>query len=919
VANSSVQAIPNLILTTAQQGVKTTCPYCGVGCGVQVRNENDKMSLVGDAKHPANFGKLCIKGKNLLDTIDNSNRMRAPIVNNKEVTWEHALDYVADGFRQCIEKHGPHSVAFYVSGQLLTEDYYVANKLMKGFIGSANIDTNSRLCMSSAVAAHKRAFGEDVVPMSYSDITKSDLVVICGSNLAWCHPIIYKRIREEKEKRPSLKVVVIDPRYTASCEIADLHLAIAAGGDLVLFNGLLNYLANQGLIDQELFNNNDQGLKQALDLAAIDSEKLSAIGLSQQSILHFFELFAESEKVVTLFSQGINQAEQGVDQGNAIINCHIASAKIGKQGSGPFSITGQPNAMGGREVGALCNTLAGHIEFNDSHLYPALEDFWQTTNIAKKPGLKAVELFDAIDNGTIKAVWIMATNPALSMPDINKVKLALAKCPLVVVSDCVANNDTLALANVKLPAHSWGEKSGTVTNSERRISRQRGFLAPFGQAKADWWIISQVAMRMGFKDAFNYQYESEIFAEHSALSGLGNNGSRAFDISAFKGITQQQYLDFTPIQWPQSNSHSKVINDQLLFTDQQFYTPSKKAQLIAVQSKKFADSMNEADQTLFTLNTGRLRDHWHTQTRTAKSALLSNHYPEPLVEINPHDAQTLAIADQSLVCLKSRLGEVVVRANISALQKIGNVFMPIHWTSLQSAQGGVCQIIEPLFDPISGQPAFKHSQVSMNAFASASEAVLLVKEPLTQQLGFYQIEQKVEQGYCYHIASNKPPRVLLEHLQAFIKTQLVNTEQSVWAEDDKGSYYRYCYYQNNGVEAGIFVAEKKSDLPQGWISHFFQKENNDLAKRQVLTANVAAMSQQKIFCQCLKISYDQITQALKSTANIDKIRELTGAGNGCGSCIGDISLLLAKNNHETRLYCDATINSVEPRGSMPAG
>jgi assimilatory nitrate reductase catalytic subunit len=919
VANSSVQAIPNLILTTAKQGVKTTCPYCGVGCGVQVRNENEKMSLVGDAKHPANFGKLCIKGKNLLDTIDNSNRMPMPIVNNEEATWDNALDYVADGFKQCIEKYGPDSVAFYVSGQLLTEDYYVANKLMKGFIGSANIDTNSRLCMSSAVAAHKRAFGEDVVPMSYSDITKSDLIVICGSNLAWCHPIIYKRIREEKAKRANLKVVVIDPRYTASCEIADLHLAIAAGGDLVLFNGLLNYLANQGLIEAELLNSNDQGLTRALELAAIDSEKLSAIGLSQHSILKFFELFAESEKVVTLFSQGINQAEQGVDQGNAIINCHIASAKIGKQGSGPFSITGQPNAMGGREVGALCNTLAGHIEFNDRHLYPALEGFWHTKNIARKPGLKAVELFDAMDNGTIKAIWIMATNPALSMPDINKVTSALAKCPLVVVSDCVANNDTLAFANVKLPAHSWGEKSGTVTNSERRISRQRGFLTPFGHAKADWWIISQVAMRMGFKDAFNYQHESEIFAEHSALSGLANNGSRAFDISAFKKITQQQYSDFTPIQWPQCDSHSKVINDQLLFADKQFYTPSKKAQLIAVQSNKFNSNTSDIDRAVFTLNTGRLRDHWHTQTRTAKSALLSNHYPEPLVEINPQDAQALAITDQSLVSLKSRLGEVVVRASISSLQKMGNVFMPIHWTSLQSAQGGVCQIIEPIVDPISGQPAFKHSQVSMSAFASGSEALLLVRERLTQQFGFYQVEQKVEQGYCYHIASNKSPRMLLEHLQIFIKTLLDNTEPSVWAEDDKGCYYRYCYYQNGGVEAGIFVGEKKVELPQGWISHFFQQDNNNLAKRQVLTANVEAMSQQKIFCQCLKISYDQVTQALKTTANIDKIRELTGAGNGCGSCIGDISLLLAVNNHASNLYYDAAISRVELKAAALAG
>ena len=467
----SLQAIPHLILKTSESGIKTSCPYCGVGCGVQVKMQAGKMQLSGDAQHPANFGKLCIKGKTLLQTIDNQNRLPSPEINGQSVSWDTAISHVADGFKETIDKYGPDSIAFYVSGQLLTEDYYLANKLMKGFIGTANIDTNSRLCMSSAVAAHKRAFGEDIVPISYSDITKADLVIITGSNLAWCHPIIFQRIREEKVTRPQLKVIVIDPRHTASCEIADLHLAISAGGDLVLFNALLSFLAaNDGLE-----NNLGSGLDEALKSAALDAEKLANIGLSDSELRQFFELFNQSEKVVTLFSQGINQSEQGVDQGNAIINCHIASGKIGKIGSGPFSITDQPNAMGGREVGALCNTLASHIEFTDTHLYPALERFWQTNNIATEPGLKAVDLFNAIDDGKIKAIWIMATNPALSMPDINKVRSALAKCPLVVVSDCVADNDTLSLAHVKLPAHAWGEKSGTVTNSERRISRQLSF------------------------------------------------------------------------------------------------------------------------------------------------------------------------------------------------------------------------------------------------------------------------------------------------------------------------------------------------------------------------------------------------------------------------------------------------------------
>ncbi|NRA82979.1 MAG: molybdopterin-dependent oxidoreductase, partial [Gammaproteobacteria bacterium] len=410
-----------------EQPIKTTCPYCGVGCGIEVSGGQDNYNVRGDPRHPANFGKLCIKGKNIAQTLSNDNRLELPTINGQPQAWTRTLDYIASKLNKTIEQHGKDAVAFYVSGQLLTEDYYVANKLMKGFIGSGNIDTNSRLCMSSAVVAHKRAFGEDIVAPSYSDITKADLIVITGSNLAWCHPIIYQRIREEKQRRPQLKVVVIDPRVTASTELADLHLPIKAGGDLILFNGLLNYLAQQKLVDLMV-----DGISAAVASANQDSKKLAEIGLSSELITQFYQLFATSDKVVTLFSQGINQSQQGADQGSAIINCHLASGKIGRVGCGPFSITGQPNAMGGREVGALANTLASHIEFDDLAMHQPLADFWQTTNLATEPGLKAVELFDAINEGKIKAIWIIATNPLVSMPDNQKIKQTLQKCPLVI-------------------------------------------------------------------------------------------------------------------------------------------------------------------------------------------------------------------------------------------------------------------------------------------------------------------------------------------------------------------------------------------------------------------------------------------------------------------------------------------------------
>ena len=883
--NQALQAIPNLIVSDAKNGIKTTCPYCGVGCGVQVLVQNNKFQVRGDKQHPANLGELCIKGKNLADTIDNSNRLTSPLVHGETVSWDRATDYVAHQFQQIIAEHGPDSVAFYVSGQLLTEDYYLANKLMKGFIGSGNIDTNSRLCMSSAVAAHKRAFGEDIVPMSYSDITKADLIVLSGSNLAWCHPILYKRIRDEKVRRPELKLVLIDPRVTASNELADLHLPIRAGGDLVLFNGLLNYLQEHDHLDCSA-----DGLSAALITAAKDSGKLHNIGLDQQAITDFYQLFASSKKVVTLFSQGINQSEQGVDQGNAIINCHLASGKIGLPGSGPFSITGQPNAMGGREVGALANTLASHIEFDDVEMHSALADFWVTDNLAIQPGLKAIDLFEAIDQGSVKAIWIMATNPAVSMPDSEKVRRALKKCPLVVVSDCVASNDTIEFADVVLPAQGWGEKSGTVTNSERRISRQRAFLQPFTGAKADWWIIASIAKKMGFEKQFDYRNEREVFLEHAQLSGLNNAGARAFDISAFGHISAAQYQNWVPVQWPQPNPKAIVLNDQLMFENKGYYTPSKRAQIIAV-----SDALMSEIPSNFTLNTGRTRDQWHTQTRTGKSAVLSNHYPEPLVEIHPSDAAQYSLADESLVKVYSNKASLVVRVKHSYTQTRNSLFMPIHWSSENSHQGAVGKLVAAKVDPISGQPAFKHACVEISACTVNSEAQLVVQHKLPLNICFYQIEQSVKDGYCYHLASQETPSELFSRLKEVlqkIQKKLAITSQ-IEAIDVKAKYYRQSYFKGSELQAGLFVASTKQQLPQGWVSHFYDHRAGDMQKRGSIAANVVNLQDEKIFCQCLKVPISKIKAAIADKAvNVDQVRKCTGAGNSCGSCIGDISLML---------------------------
>ncbi|RWF10367.1 MAG: nitrate reductase, partial [Mesorhizobium sp.] len=538
--------------------VRTTCPYCGVGCGVLAKVTADgEITVRGDPDHPANFGRLCSKGSALAETIDLDGRLLYPEIHGRRTGWDEALDLVASTFSQTIAEHGPDAVAFYVSGQLLTEDYYVANKLMKGFIGSANIDTNSRLCMASSVAGHRRAFGADTVPGSYEDLELADLIVLVGSNLGWCHPVLYQRVAAAREKRPEMKVALIDPRRTMTAGIADMHLAIAADGDVALFTGLLAYLGKNDALDRAYIAAHTTGFEGAIAASSLDLAGIAAAtGLGEDELVRFYSLFAATAKTVTVYSQGVNQSSSGTDKVNAIINCHLATGRIGKPGTGPFSVTGQPNAMGGREVGGLANMLAAHMEIENPEHRSRVQRFWSAPAIAEKPGLKAVEMFQAVADGRIRALWIMATNPVDSMPDADAVEAAIKACPFVVVSDVLAMTDTVRHAHVRLPAAAWGEKDGSVTNSERRISRQRAFLPVPGEARADWWIIAEVAKRMGIAEAFSYASPAAIFAEHAALSAFENHGARDFDIGAYAGVDAETYEELAPFQWPEPASPS---------------------------------------------------------------------------------------------------------------------------------------------------------------------------------------------------------------------------------------------------------------------------------------------------------------------------------------------------------------------------
>ena len=850
-------------MSSNKDWIKSTCAYCGVGCGIEVRpTASGKLEVRGDKDHPSNYGKLCTKGAALGDTVTPIGRLTQPMKRVESgqqlLPWGEASQLVADKFAQAIKEHGPDSVAFYVSGQLLTEDYYVANKLMKGFIGSANIDSNSRLCMASSVVGHKRAFGTDTVPVCYEDLEQAEVVVITGSNLAWCHPVLFQRLRAAKQANPAMKVIVIDPRYTDTCELADMHLALESGSDVALFNGLLGYLDDNDKLDPDYIEKNTQGFTEAIRAATRyrytdngwgDKSVLELTGLTEQQLTQFYKLFASNEKVLTIYSQGVNQSTQGCDKVNAIINCHLATGKIGKPGMGPFSVTGQPNAMGGREVGGLANTLAAHFEFGDPQSHQTVSQFWQTDRLATHAGLKAIDLFDAMNEGKIKAVWIMATNPVVSLPDSEKIKTALEKCPFVVVSDCIADTETTRLADVVLPAQGWSEKSGTVTNSERRISRQRRILPSPGEAKPDWWILKEVAQKMGFQDQFDYRHEGEIFKEYCEMTALGNETGKARDLCLI-GLTQldeKGYGELTPQQWPVLEYQPEII-EQRMFTDGEFFTESGKAQFIAVEhDKPIADTSVEFP---LIMNTGRIRDQWHTMSRTGLAAGLGEHTPEPFVAMHPDTVAELGLDEFGLdafnhatinpvVKVRSAQGECQARLVVTKEMRREQVFMPIHWNAPTAKDSKPCDLILPHTDAASGQPEFKHTPVMVEPCGYRSEAAL-VSDKVMDCSGFdYWVRQRVEGGFLYRISSSKNPMELV--------IQLANTLEAL-PEPDSEAIKSLHYHGNKsfknygsakldqfGVKQAFVVNSKLDHESIDWLVECLTREADEEFEAEFLS------------------------------------------------------------------------------------
>ncbi len=880
--------------------IRTTCPYCGVGCGVLATVAADGTTEIrGDPEHPANFGRLCSKGAALGETLGHSERLLHPEIRGKACDWNTALDAVANGFARAIREHGPDSVAFYVSGQLLTEDYYVANKLMKGFIGSANIDTNSRLCMSSSVAGHQRAFGSDTVPGNYQDLELATLIVLIGSNTAWCHPVIYQRIRAAKEKNPDLKIVVIDPRQTATSEIADLHLPIKPGSDALLFNGLLAWLHDRGDSDTHFVDAFTEGMQPALDAAHACAPSTAAVasgcGLREQDVKRFYLWFSVNEKTVSVYSQGINQTSSGTDKVNAIINCHLLTGRIGRPGMGPFSVTGQPNAMGGREVGGLANQLAAHMNFDAGNV-DRVRRFWNSPNVAQKPGLKAVDLFRAVGEGKIKALWIMATNPAVSLPDADRVREALAQCEFMVVSDCVRATDTTAYAHVLLPASAWGEKNGTVTNSERRLSRQRAFLEPAGEARPDWWIVSEVARRMGYAQAFDYSTPADIFREHATLSGFENDGQRDFDLGAFATLGDAEYEGLLPVQWPVPRDRPQ--GTPRMFADGRFFTENRKARFVAVTPR---GPVNEKDHEYpLSLNTGRVRDHWHTLTRTGQSARLSGHIVEPFAEIHPQDARQYDIQDGTLVTLATRWGEMLARAHVTETQRPGSVFVPMHWNDQYARRARADALVNPVTDPVSSQPEFKHTPVNVAPYPAAWHAFLLSRRRLEITEASYCARATGQGFWRYELAGETPSWDWPRWARALLCAPAENGMRTEWIDylDSGAGQYRGARLLGGRLESCLFVARTPELPARDWLASLFARDTLTRDERLHLLAGTlpsqAAPASGGIVCACFSVGKNSIIDAIreKRLGTAEEVGQCLKAGTNCGSCIPEIKALL---------------------------
>ena len=715
------------IKTNSIEKKTTICCYCGVGCGIVADTDKlGRVTIEGDADHPVNRGQLCSKGRNLHYTVnDTSDRIFYPEMRyarnqpRQKVSWDSVLERTAAVFKTLIDKYGPDAVAFYASGQCLTEEYYVINKLVKGFIGTNNIDTNSRLCMSSAVAGYKMSLGEDCVPVCYDDIELADLIFVAGANPAWCHPILWQRVEKAKEKNPALKIIVSDPRKTQTCSLADLHLQLNPGTDITLHHAIGRALIENDDVDPAFIENHTEGFEtyRAIVFERTVAEAAIICGIEESDIRMAARMIADANGFITMWTMGLNQSVIGVNKNLSLINLNLITGHIGKPGSGPLSLTGQPNAMGGREVGGLSNLLPAHRDLQNPQHRAEVEQFWNIMpgKIAAQPGLTATEMFDALNEGKLKAIWVLCTNPLISLPDVRKAEAALQKAKFVVVQEISHQSEMIKYADVVLPAAAWAEKEGTMTNAERRIGYLHKIKEAPGEALPDAEIICRFAQKMGYK-GFDYPNAAAIFAEHAALTK-----DTHVDIS---DLSHAILKEKRAVQWP----YTKTINGHgtaRLFTDKTFYTASQRAIIRSFSDENLSEKISPDFPLILT--TGRIRDQWHTMSKTGKVNKLKQHISESFLEMHPEDAAQRKIRENDLVEIANERGHVRVKARLSDNIKQGVVFLPMHWGKvLNSDLNRANNLTNNLVDPQSKEPDFKFSAVEVKLYTKPKQKIIVI-------------------------------------------------------------------------------------------------------------------------------------------------------------------------------------------------
>ncbi|WP_428825667.1 molybdopterin-dependent oxidoreductase [Azonexus sp. IMCC34842] len=894
--------------------VKSTCCYCGVGCGVLIKTENGKIEGVrGDPEHPANRGRLCTKGATLHLTADPSCRLLYPESRavrgqvGERVAWDGALDAAAERFAETIRRHGPDSVAFYISGQLMTEDYYVFNKLAKGLIGTNNVDTNSRLCMSSAVAGYKQTLGVDAPPCSYADIAQAGVIFIAGANPAIAHPIVFRYIEDAKAANPDLKIIVADPRRSESAEIADLHLPLKPGSDIALFNGMLHVLIAEGLVDHAYIAAHTNGFAELAERVRNYSPTVVAdlCGLPAAAIIQAARWFAGHGPALSLYCQGLNQSAHGTHNNAGIIHLHLATGQIGKAGAGPFSLTGQPNAMGGREVGGLANLLSAHRDLDNPEHRAEVARLWGVSAVPEKPGKSAVDLFASLKTGEIKAVWIACTNPAHSLPNQAAVRDALRTAEYVVLQEAYGNTDTAEFADLLLPASSWGEKHGTVTNSERCITRVRSAVEAPGEARHDWKIVVDFARRLGRqldnKDVerlFPYAVVEEIFNEHRETTR-----GRDLDIT---GLSYPLLETQGPQQWPypQGAAGGKLR----LYEDGRFPTADGRAKFIAIDHQTTADRL-DADYPISLLS-GRLRDQWHGMSRTGTVPRLFNQEDEPLLAMHPCDMRHRGLETGDIAMVSNRRGEFRVRvAERGGLQK-GRVWLPMHWGSQFMNSPGANAVVSDAVDPYSLQPELKHAAVQIRKLDLPYPlAVLRRCSSQTEALALIQRARLSLSAYPYAtvgLYGRQNPVVVFRAAaeKAVAEVAIAELDWLFGLDGEAGAIvYLDASRQiakkaiaENGRLLGVRLAGET--LAQAWLKQAMAEDDLDATMIRFALAPTAkppvSLAPRNIVCKCADVSDVQIVRELAQGADLASLQERLKCGSFCGGCIPEIKRMVAE-------------------------